>query len=712
MAGFISKMFSGDKGGSRRQELYGAAFEQAAVGIALVGRDGQWVHVNDRLVRLLGYQREELLITSLRELTHPDDRKLEAPYVRRLASGEVDSYALDKRLLHKSKKYVTLRVVATRCRKANGEFDFYEYVVIPLPEEAEPTSADDPLEIALEHVEDIGVIRMAPDGVITGWSKGAEKIFGLKASEAVRKPRSILYRDADAFEQKPQADLQHALTQGMFDEESWRVSKDGFALWTHTTLVARRRRGEVVDVVEIVRQPSHNKGNPAHDALRQRTEQLLAESKAALSRLQDESEQKVAEAVAARDKLKKEAEQQMAGARAAYMRLRRESETIIETLNRRVRDTQEELHKARGVEQSLRDAIVEVTSASEATFAELKTMTEALRLEIRRRRELEESLSSAQEEIASGRARVDGAAVAEATQPASEQIIPEALPERGDPTCFASHLFRIAAERRTGTMVVRHEGNEKRILLEKGQLVACVSNQPRTPIGETLIERGIITAEERDRALDIQQHTDIAFGRVLHILGYVTDEQLMELMSERSMFEAEEIVSWPEVDYFFVESDIPVQKYFPLRSDVQTFFGSLLVTLPEAITPIAVAEPEPEPAATMLSAITQDLPAFLTERSSLDAEPATPEFSFEPTSALPSSEEIVVQEMIGGAPFIGSGTRKSKKYHLPTCRSVARLAAEKRLPLPSKEEAEKLGYAPCSLCLGKQPTVSRKKRAK
>lgn len=712
MAGFISKMFSGEKGGSRRQELYSAAFEQAAVGLALVGRDGQWVHVNDRLVRILGYQREELLITSLRELTHPDDRKLEAPYVRKLASGEVDSYALDKRLLHKSKKYVTLRVVATRCRKANGEFDFYEYVVIPLPEDAEPTTAEDPLEIALEHVEDIGVIRMAPDGVITGWSKGAEKIFGLKASDAVRKPRSILYRDADAFEQKPQADLQHALTQGMFDEESWRVNKEGFALWTHTTLVARRRKGEVVDVVEVVRQPSHNKGNPAHDALRQRTEQLLAESKSALSRLQDESEQKVAEAIAARDKVKKETEQQMAGARAAYMRLRRESETIIETLNRRLHETKEELHKARGVEQSLRDAIVEVTSASEATFSELKTMTEALRLEIRRRRELEESLSSAQQEIASSRARLDGSAAAgETGPPASEQLIPEALPERGDATSFASQLFRIALERRTGTMVARHDGNEKRILLEKGQLVACVSNQPRTPIGETLIERGIITAEGRDRALEIQQHTDIAFGRILHILGYVTDDQLMELMSERSMFEAEEIVGWPEMAYFFAESDIPVQKYFPLRSDVQTFFGTLLVTIPDVATPDAAPE-EPEPAAAMLSAVTNDLPAFLTEESTLDTELATPEFSVEPTTVLPSSEEIVVQEMTGGAPFIGSGTRKTKKYHLPSCKSVARLAPEKRLPLPSKEEAERLGYAPCSLCLGKTPTRSRKKRTK
>src|SRR5512137_2393619 len=43
------------------EEVSRAAFEQAAVGMALVGTDGRWLRVNDKLCTILGYQRDELL---------------------------------------------------------------------------------------------------------------------------------------------------------------------------------------------------------------------------------------------------------------------------------------------------------------------------------------------------------------------------------------------------------------------------------------------------------------------------------------------------------------------------------------------------------------------------------------------------------------------------------------------------------------------------
>jgi PAS domain S-box-containing protein len=53
-------------------------FEQAAVGMALVGADGRWLRINQQLCKMLGYEREELLAKNRRDLVFPED--LAAPY--------------------------------------------------------------------------------------------------------------------------------------------------------------------------------------------------------------------------------------------------------------------------------------------------------------------------------------------------------------------------------------------------------------------------------------------------------------------------------------------------------------------------------------------------------------------------------------------------------------------------------------------------------
>jgi PAS domain-containing protein len=50
-----------------------ATFEQAAIGVAHVALDGRWLLVNDRLTRLLGYPREELMQLTCHDVAHPDD---------------------------------------------------------------------------------------------------------------------------------------------------------------------------------------------------------------------------------------------------------------------------------------------------------------------------------------------------------------------------------------------------------------------------------------------------------------------------------------------------------------------------------------------------------------------------------------------------------------------------------------------------------------
>jgi len=55
------------------EETNRITFEQAAVGIAQVALNGEWLRVNDKLCDILGYPREELMRLKFHDLTHPGD---------------------------------------------------------------------------------------------------------------------------------------------------------------------------------------------------------------------------------------------------------------------------------------------------------------------------------------------------------------------------------------------------------------------------------------------------------------------------------------------------------------------------------------------------------------------------------------------------------------------------------------------------------------
>src|SRR5512132_3352202 len=95
-------------------------FENAAVGIANVGMDGAWLRVNQRLCEILGYSRAELLQKNFQEMTHPDDLPFNLDRFAALMRGEIDTYQLEKRYLHKDGHAVWVDLTAAVQRDHAG----------------------------------------------------------------------------------------------------------------------------------------------------------------------------------------------------------------------------------------------------------------------------------------------------------------------------------------------------------------------------------------------------------------------------------------------------------------------------------------------------------------------------------------------------------------------------------------------------------------
>jgi len=77
-----------------------------------------------------------------------------------------------------------------------------------------------------------------PEGLVTTWNEGAERIKGYRAEEIVGYHYSKFYTPEAIAEGKPARELQIAAEQGRFEEEAWRVRKDGSRFWADVVITA------------------------------------------------------------------------------------------------------------------------------------------------------------------------------------------------------------------------------------------------------------------------------------------------------------------------------------------------------------------------------------------------------------------------------------------------------------------------------------------
>jgi PAS domain S-box-containing protein len=83
------------------EERFSGAFEHAPIGMALGVPNGPWLKVNRAFCDLVGYSEAELLIRTFRDITHPDDVETSAESARQLFAGEIRSFQIEKRYIHK-----------------------------------------------------------------------------------------------------------------------------------------------------------------------------------------------------------------------------------------------------------------------------------------------------------------------------------------------------------------------------------------------------------------------------------------------------------------------------------------------------------------------------------------------------------------------------------------------------------------------------------
>jgi PAS domain S-box-containing protein len=137
--------------------------------------------------------------------------------------------------------------------------------------------------LLVQSVKDYAIIMLDPEGHVASWNEGAQNFKGYRAEEVIGKPFSIFYTKEDIAAGKPELELKIAADQGRFEDEGWRVRKDGSRFWANVIITALREAdgtlrgfGKVTrDLTDRKQMEEALKQTAANEAIARRAQEIL-----------------------------------------------------------------------------------------------------------------------------------------------------------------------------------------------------------------------------------------------------------------------------------------------------------------------------------------------------------------------------------------------------------------------------------------------------
>jgi len=126
----------------------------------------------------------------------------------------------------------------------------------------QPASGEqmDLFRLLVESVRDYAIFLLDPRGYIRSWNPGAQRIKGYAASEIIGKHFSIFYPAAEIRHGKPEYELRVAIEEGRYEEEGWRIRKDGTTFWASVVITAMRTTSnELIGFAKVTRDLTERK---------------------------------------------------------------------------------------------------------------------------------------------------------------------------------------------------------------------------------------------------------------------------------------------------------------------------------------------------------------------------------------------------------------------------------------------------------------------
>ena len=262
----------------RRFELLVHAIKDFA--IYLVDANGYVTSWNTGAERLKGYKTSEVMGQHFSRFFTPEDREAGIPDVALRTAREKGTYEAEGWRVRKDGSRFWTTIVMDPIADDDGEVIGFANVIRDMSAEKAAEEAlyesEQRFRLLVQGVRDYAIYMLDPTGHITNWNSGAAAIKGYTEEEIIGRHFSCFYTEEDREKGEPERALATALRQDTFQNEAWRVRKDGTRFWASVVIdPIRDEDGKLLGFAKITRDVTERKR--AQDEL-DRTREAISQS--------------------------------------------------------------------------------------------------------------------------------------------------------------------------------------------------------------------------------------------------------------------------------------------------------------------------------------------------------------------------------------------------------------------------------------------------
>ena len=239
--------------------------------ILMLDPEGRVLTWNRGAEAIKGYRAGEIIGKPFSRFYPPEDVQAHKPE-RALEAATRDGRIEDEGWrIRKDGSRFWADVVITAVRDAQGRLRGFVKVTRDLTErrrmEEKLRRSEERSRQLVDSVRDYAILLLDTEGRVLSWNSGAQRIKGYRAEEILGEHFSRFFTPEDVAAGVPAHHLQQAASEGQYEDEGWRVRKDGSRFWANSVLTAvRDERGTLTGFAKVTRDLTERR--QAEDALR------------------------------------------------------------------------------------------------------------------------------------------------------------------------------------------------------------------------------------------------------------------------------------------------------------------------------------------------------------------------------------------------------------------------------------------------------------
>ncbi len=246
----------------RSEESLSATLYSIGDGVLAADEQARVTRINPVAERLTGWSEPEAIgrpIDEVFNIIHEETRaRALNPVTRVLAEGIIVGLANHTALIARDGTERPIADSGAPIRDTHGATRGAVLVFRDVTEERVAEEAlrqsEERLRLMIASVSDYAIFMLDPEGHLASWNPGAERITGYREPEIVGSHFSRFFTPEDDADGKPARELHDAIHRGRFENEAWRVHKDGTRYWANVVITPMRNSSnELVGFVKVMR---------------------------------------------------------------------------------------------------------------------------------------------------------------------------------------------------------------------------------------------------------------------------------------------------------------------------------------------------------------------------------------------------------------------------------------------------------------------------